>query len=190
MKGGESVREALSKTRLYSIWKNMKYRCYNCKDRKYANYGGRGITVCDEWKNSFQAFAEWALNNGYDDPPMDADKKWISINALTLDRVDSDKGYSPDNCRWVTFQDNRRNRKKEHLEITFVLPDTENFFIGEKLKSARKKAGLTQVDTSELLGISQQTISHWESGFSLPSLEKAFILARLYGVTVDEIIGA
>lgn len=89
------------KTRLYSIWHHMKYRCNNPNAPKYPLYGGRGITVCDEWINSFPAFRDWALDNGYDD-------------NLTLDRIDNNKGYNPNNCRWATSSDQNRNRRPYH----------------------------------------------------------------------------
>lgn len=74
--------------RLYGIWVNMRSRCYNKNMNRYYTYGGRNITVCDEWlgEKGFQNFSSWALSNGYSDD-------------LTIDRKDNDKGYSPDNCR-------------------------------------------------------------------------------------------
>jgi hypothetical protein len=89
-------------TRLYGIYHNMKTRCYNAKSQFYHRYGGRGITVCEEWKNDFQIFYEWAMYNGYSD-------------ELTLDRIDSDKGYSPDNCRWTDKRTQAINRCTTHL---------------------------------------------------------------------------
>lgn len=84
-------------TRIYEIWCGMKSRCYNTDKKSYAKYGARGITVCDEWKNNFEAFYEWAISNGYE-----AD--------LSIDRIDPNKEYCPSNCRWITHAEQQRNR--------------------------------------------------------------------------------
>lgn len=88
-------------TRLYRILHDMKNRCYRKSYHAFNHYGGRGITVCDEWLNSFEAFRDWALANGYAD-------------NLTIDRIDNDKGYSPDNCRWVTMAEQNRNKRAKN----------------------------------------------------------------------------
>lgn len=91
-------------TRLYEVWHSMKNRCYCTTNHAYQNYGGRGITVCDEWLNDFVAFKVWAMAHGYD--PI------APRGKCTLDRIDVNGNYCPDNCRWVTMkvqQNNRRN---------------------------------------------------------------------------------
>lgn len=95
-----------SKTGLYSIWHHMIERCYKPYNKSYADYGGRGITVCPEWRNDYVAFRDWALRNGYDN-----DARFMEC---TLDRIDVNGNYEPSNCRWVSMKEqcnNRRNNK-------------------------------------------------------------------------------
>ena len=84
-------------TRLYRIWRGMKSRIHCAKTNSFERYGGRGISVCNEWENSFSTFAKWALSHGYDD-------------SLTLDRINSDGNYEPNNCRWATWSEQAKNK--------------------------------------------------------------------------------
>lgn len=95
-----STSHGMTNSRLYRIWHNMKNRCFYSGDKHFSDYGGRGITVCDEWKNSFEAFHDWAMPNGYAD-------------NLTIDRVDNDGNYEPSNCRWITMKEQCKNRTKK-----------------------------------------------------------------------------
>lgn len=81
-------------TRLYGVWSGMRNRCYNPRAHGYKNYGGKGIKVCQEWKDDFTKFYNWAYSNGYDESK--------STYECTLDRIDGNKDYEPSNCRWVT----------------------------------------------------------------------------------------
>lgn len=88
-------------TRLYRIWICMHNRCYRKSYHAYNHYGGRGITICAEWLHDFQAFHDWAIENGYND-------------SLSIDRIDNNKGYSPDNCRWATQKEQNKNKRAKN----------------------------------------------------------------------------
>lgn len=94
-----------SYTRLHNIWSGMKARCYNKNHDYYKNYGGRGVTVCEEWRDNFQAFYDWAVSNGYS-------------TELTIDRINNDGNYEPSNCRWSTKKEQANNTRK-NKRITF-----------------------------------------------------------------------
>ena len=91
-------------TRIYRIWQAMKSRCLNSKSCNYKYYGGRGVTVCDEWMRDVNAFYEWSINNGYADD-------------LTIDRIDVNGNYHPGNCRWVTMKEQCNKNKTNIYQI-------------------------------------------------------------------------
>jgi hypothetical protein len=91
-----------SKHPLYHVWRGMLRRCYSRKCKSYPSYGGRGITVCDGWRNSLRDFCRWAMSNGW-------------TNGLHLDRIDNDGGYSPENCRFVSVRVNQQNRRDSRI---------------------------------------------------------------------------
>lgn len=89
------------RTSLYHRWSDIKKRCNTPTSWAYKYYGGRGITICPEWQDNFLAFAKWARQNGYKP-------------ELTIDRIDNNKGYSPENCRWITQAENSKKRHDDH----------------------------------------------------------------------------
>ena len=93
-----------SNTKLYYVWRSMKARCYVKSTDSYSLYGERGISVCDEWKNNYESFRDWALNNGYRE-------------GLSIDRIDPNDAYCPENCRWVTAKEQANNtRRNRYIE--------------------------------------------------------------------------
>lgn len=94
-----------SSTHLHKVWAMMKDRCYNEHNNRYKNYGDRGIVVCSEWKDNFEAFYNWAIDNGYQE-------------GLTIDRIDVNGNYDPSNCRWATVKQQSRNTSRNRY-ITY-----------------------------------------------------------------------
>lgn len=97
----KKTKHGYSHTRLDNIYQQIKYRCYDTNCVSYNDYGGRGIVMCDEWLNDRTAFFNWAMTNGYKD-------------GLTIDRINNNKGYSHDNCRWSTMKTQCNNRRSNH----------------------------------------------------------------------------
>ena len=97
----------LSNTKLYVVWGHIKSRTLNPKHKSYNDYGGRGITICDEWKNDFMSFYNWAILNGYEEN-----------KGLSIDRIDNDGNYEPSNCRWTTRTIQSRNQRMQKNNTT------------------------------------------------------------------------
>lgn len=100
----QQTKHGLRHTRIYETWVNMKTRCLNKNNKNYSNYGGRGIKVCDKWKNDFMSFYNWAMENGYRDD-------------LTIDRIDVNGNYEPNNCRWTTIEKQNNNRRNNYVVL-------------------------------------------------------------------------
>lgn len=92
------------RSRLYSVWASMKQRCENKNGSSYKYYGARGIKLCDEWKNDFMCFYIWANNNGYDEKAI--------RGKCTIDRINNNGNYEPNNCRWVDMKVQSTNKRK------------------------------------------------------------------------------
>lgn len=114
---GKPRTHGLSNTRLYQIWADMKDRCYNIKSVSYKDYGERGVKVCDEWINDFVCFYNWAIKNGYND-------------TLSIDRINVNGNYEPNNCRWTTSKE-QANNKRNTRKIT-IYGETKTAYEFEK----------------------------------------------------------
>ena len=129
-----------SGSRLYGVWLNMRRRCDYPNDISYSNYGGRGIKVCDEWDTNFLAFKEWAMSAGYNPN--------AKRGECTLDRIDTDGDYCPENCRWQSMLEQSNNRRNSYTitynNETHTAAEWENITgIPKGVIYARYKAGKT-----------------------------------------------
>ena len=136
------IKHGLSGDRLYYIYDNMMRRCYNEKSEKYNNYGARGIIVCDEWKNSRDEFFKWAIESGYKED-------------LTIDRIDVNGNYYPENCRWSNQKEQANNRTSNKTatynnETHTISEWSEIVGIPAKTIYSRLKRGWTDKDALEI----------------------------------------
>jgi len=157
----------ISDTKLYKTFVRIKCRCYNIKDKRYKDYGGRGITVCDEWRNSFEQFAK-----DMGEPPT---------KKHSIDRIDNNKGYSKENCRWATPKQQANNTRL----TTFITYKNETKSLSEwtKISKLRKgtiitrlrrgwtieKALFTKIDKVKYFSYKgeKKTISQWSKLYNI-----------------------
>ena len=125
-----------SYTRLHSIWADIKTRCLNPNCLSYKDYGGRGITICPEWTNDYITFRDWSLSNGY--------KEGLQIN-----RINNNGNYEPNNCNFVTIQENTRNRRGQKIK---------NMEIVNKIKSLYIAGNYTQLELAKKYNVCIGTI--------------------------------
>lgn len=129
---------------LYQVWSQMKDRCYNENNKYYYCYGKKGITVCDDWLYSFVSFYNWAMSNGYK-------------QGLSIDRIDNDKSYYPENCRWITSHEQNQNQSSTKLsqdQIGVIRNDPR-----------------TNADLSKVYGVNASTISRVRTGFTWSNIK-------------------
>lgn len=133
------VNHGLRNTKIYRAWKSMKRRCYNKNVKFYEEYGGRGISICDEWRDNFINFYNWAMDNGYQD-------------NLTVDRIDVNGNYCPENCRWVNYHvqgANQRVRKDNSTGFRGVTFNKSEQKYTSQLTINRKKLFFGYFNTAE-----------------------------------------
>lgn len=115
--GNRFRKHGLCKTKIYKKWEGMKARCLNPNNTRYKDYGGRNITICQEWLDDFMNFYNWAINNGYKD-------------GLTIERINNDGNYEPSNCKWITKEEQMKNTRNCH----YIEYNGETHCVSEWLK--------------------------------------------------------
>ena len=130
---GEKNKKPHRDSKLYRVYHGMKERCYNENCKTFNYYGGKGVKICDEWLNDFDTFYEWSIKNGYQD-------------GLSIDRIDVDGDYSPDNCKWVTQKEQAsnttRNRRYEYKgELLTISELAEKYNINRNTLNYRLNVG-------------------------------------------------
>lgn len=143
---GHLETHGMKSTRLYKCWSGMKQRCLNPNSSGYEDYGGRGITICPEWKNSFKAFYDWSIENGYDES--------LGRDEQSIDRIDVNGNYEPSNCRWAdkeTQDYNKRDTRRITVNgIEMTLKEISDTFeipiVRVRSRYQRYKVGLITVE--------------------------------------------
>lgn len=132
---GNHFTHTLSHSPVYNMWKHMRARCMNKNDKRFKRYGGRGITICEEWDDP-QVFYNWAVSHGYK-------------QGLTIDRINNDGNYEPDNCRFVLIKINVRNNSNVKI----------NEEQANQIRNIYAEGEIRQIDLAKMFGVSQQVVS-------------------------------
>lgn len=148
----------LSKHPLYKVWWSMKERCYSQNHKAYHNYGGRGIIICDEWLSNFLNFYEWSHLNGYKE-------------GLSIDRINNDDNYSPENCRWITVSENTAKANKEKPKrkskyMYYGISPKGSKVIFSNANEFAKKEGLNANGIRRVARGERNKYKGWKFGFS------------------------
>ena len=162
----------LSNSRLSGIWSDIKSRTLNPKNKAYTDYGGRGITICEEWKNDFMPFYNWAMSNGYSD-------------ELTIDRIDNDGNYCPENCRWVTQTMQCRNQRMQknnasgYRGVSFR-KDNNNFRVIITVNKKRIHLGHFPTAVEGAIAYNNYIIENNLEGFNLNEIPQEYLEKERY----------
>ena len=166
--------------RLYRIFNNAKQRCYNPNNPDFIRYGGKGIDICDYWLKSFKEFETWALANEYTDD-------------MTIDRIEATKGYSPDNCQWLTKKQNSAKKRVKYVKNRPTFEDTEAWR-SKRLVIDRRKPKPKTIKTrttgtlnygTKNIYISKETAEQLE--YLMVKLDKT--ISRVIKISINEMYG-
>lgn len=156
----QNIKHGMNRTKIYSVYANIKYRCYNNNHHEFHNYGGKGIVMCDEWlgENGFANFYEWALNNGYKE-------------GLTIDRLDSDGNYEPNNCQWITRSENtiKSNKICQHRKADkgtyYGINPNGDYYEFDNASQFSKEHGLNPNMVRRIANGNGKEHKNWRFGF-------------------------
>lgn len=173
--------------RLHAVYNGMKDRCYNPKSASYKYYGQRGIGICDMWMQSYAEFREWAISNGYQED--------VPRGACTIDRIDVNGNYEPDNCRWVDMKVQVNNRRRiKSVDIDIKTTGNERYdaallAINANVRAYVAENGITMGNFAEKIGICRTTFYNKLNGESKWYWDEVIEIARLTCCSIDELAG-
>ena len=151
-------KHGMSNTKIYSIYNNMKDRCYNIRNHAYKDYGGKGVIICDEWLNDFTNFYEWSKKNGYKE-------------GLSIDRINVNGNYEPSNCRWITLSKNvslanKTNvRRKADKGTYFGISPNGDYYEFDNANEFARQHNLNGANIRDVANERKKTHKKWKFGF-------------------------